>query len=70
MSETRSIRASTGVGPDTPVTDLAKLMCQHDIAAIPIGENDHLIGMVTDRAIVCKRLAKTESMPTARRRAM
>ena len=39
-------------GPDTPVTDLA------DIGAIPIGANDHLIGMVTDRDIVCKGLAK------------
>ena len=46
------------VGPDTPVTDLAKLMCKHDIGAIPIGENDHLIGMVTDRDIVCKGLAQ------------
>jgi CBS domain-containing protein len=45
------------VGPDTSVTDLAKLMCQHDIGAIPIGENDRLIGMVTDRDIVCKGLA-------------
>jgi CBS domain-containing protein len=24
------------VGPDTPVTDLAKLMRKHDIGAIPI----------------------------------
>ena len=32
-------------------------MCEHDIGAIPIGENDHLIGMVTDRDIVCKGLA-------------
>ena len=46
------------VGPDTPVTDLAKLMRQHDIGAIPIGENDRLIGMVTDRDIVCKGLAE------------
>jgi CBS domain-containing protein len=46
------------VGPDTPVTDLAKLMCQQDIGAIPIGENDRLIGMVTDRDIVCKGLAQ------------
>ena len=45
------------VGPDTPVTELAKLMRQHDIGAIPIGENDRLIGMVTDRDIVCKGLA-------------
>ena len=46
------------VGPDTPVTKLAKLMRQHDIGAIPIGENDQLIGMVTDRDIVCKGLAE------------
>jgi CBS domain-containing protein len=45
------------VDPDTPVTDLAKLMRQHDIGAIPIGQNDRLIGMVTDRDIVCKGLA-------------
>lgn len=46
------------VGPDTPVAELAKLMCDHDIGAIPIGENDKLIGMVTDRDIVCKGLAQ------------
>jgi CBS domain-containing protein len=45
------------VSPDTPVTELAKLMREHDIGAIPIGENDRLIGMVTDRDIVCKGLA-------------
>jgi predicted transcriptional regulator len=33
-------------------------MCEHDIGAIPIGENDRLIGMVTDRDIVCKGLAQ------------
>ena len=30
------------VSPDTPVTELAKLMREHDIGAIPIGENDRL----------------------------
>jgi CBS domain-containing protein len=29
----------------------------HDIGCIPIGEDDRLIGMVTDRDIVCKGLA-------------
>jgi CBS domain-containing protein len=33
-------------------------MRQHDIGAIPIGENDRLVGMVTDRDIVCKGLAE------------
>ena len=46
------------VSPDTPVTELAKLMCDHDVGAIPIGENDRLVGMVTDRDIVCKGLAQ------------
>ena len=46
------------VSPDTPVTELAKLMREHDIGAIPIGEADRLIGMVTDRDIVCKGLAQ------------
>ena len=55
------------VSPDTPVTELAKLMREHDIGAIPIGENDRLIGMVTDRDIVCKGLAQDSFDP---RRAM
>ncbi len=46
------------VSPDTPVTELAKLMREHDIGSIPIGESDRLIGMVTDRDIVCKGLAQ------------
>jgi len=45
------------VGPDTPVRELAKLMRERDVGAIPIGEDDRLIGMVTDRDIVCKGLA-------------
>ena len=46
------------VSPDTPVIELAKLMRDHDVGAIPIGENDRLVGMVTDRDIVCKGLAQ------------
>jgi CBS domain-containing protein len=45
------------VSPDTPVIELAKLMKGQDIGCIPIGEDDRLIGMVTDRDIVCKGLA-------------
>ena len=42
------------VQPNTPVADLARLMQKHDIGSIPVGENDKLIGMVTDRDIVCR----------------
>jgi CBS domain-containing protein len=45
------------VSPETTVTELAKMMRAQDIGSIPIGENDRLIGMVTDRDIVCKGLA-------------
>ena len=47
------------VGPDTPITDIAKLMQRTD-GAVPIGENDHLIGMVTDRDIVCKGVGQRQ----------
>ncbi len=45
------------VPPTTPVTKLAELMLKHDIGSIPIGEDDRLIGMVTDRDIVVRGLA-------------
>ena len=56
------------VAPNTPVLELAKMMQKHDIGSIPIGENDKLIGMVTDRDIVCRGLAngKDISRLTAR----
>ncbi len=51
----------TGVewaAPDAPVTTLAQTMLRHDIGAIPVGENDRLIGMVTDRDITVRAVAK------------
>jgi CBS domain-containing protein len=45
------------VDPSTPLTTLAQLMREHNIGAIPIAENDRLVGMVTDRDIVCRGLA-------------
>jgi len=46
------------VSPDTPVATLAKKMLQYDVGALPIGENDRLIGMVTDRDIAMRGVAK------------
>ena len=47
----------TWVDPSTPIAELAKMMRDHDIGSIPIGENDRLVGMVTDRDIVCRCIA-------------
>jgi CBS domain-containing protein len=52
------------VGPDVPVVELAKLMRAHDVGAIPVGENDQLIGIVTDRDIVCKGVAEDSFDPS------
>ena len=56
------------VAPATPVQELARMMKEHDIGALPVGENDKLIGMVTDRDIVLRGLAngKDASKLTAR----
>lgn len=43
--------------PDTPLSEIARMMRDGDIGAVPIGENDRLIGMVTDRDIVCRGFA-------------
>ena len=42
------------VSPQTPVIVLANIMLEQDIGAIPIGENDRLIGMATDRDVTVR----------------
>src|SRR5258706_4897745 len=48
---------ATWVDPSPPVSELAKMMRDQDIGSIPLGESDTLVGMVTDRDIVCRGLA-------------
>jgi len=45
------------VSPDTPIAVIAMKMLEQDVGAIPIGENDRLIGMVTDRDIILRAVA-------------
>lgn len=58
----------TWVGPEAAISDLARKMRDENIGSIPVGENDRLIGMVTDRDIAIKALAdgKDVSAMTAR----
>lgn len=44
--------------PATPLTEIARAMREQDIGCVPIGENDKLVGMVTDRDIICRGLAQ------------
>jgi CBS domain-containing protein len=46
---------------DTPVSDVARLMVQRDCGQIPIVESNtrkRVIGVVTDRDIVCRAIAE------------
>jgi CBS domain-containing protein len=46
------------VSADTPLSQVADLMATEDVGAVPIVDGDRLIGMVTDRDIVVRVVAK------------
>ena len=48
----------TWVGPETSIRDLARTMRDEDIGSIPVGENDRLVGMITDRDITVRAVAE------------
>jgi CBS domain-containing protein len=50
--------AFTLISPDTPIRKAAQLMRDGDFGYLPIGENDHLTGAVTDRDIVVRGIAE------------
>ena len=43
--------------PHQSIRDAARLMSDHDIGALPVGENDRLVGMITDRDIAVRAVA-------------
>jgi CBS domain-containing protein len=46
------------VSPETPVSEAARLMESEDVGSLPILEGDRLAGMVTDRDIVIRAVAR------------
>jgi CBS domain-containing protein len=53
------------VNPHESLKTAARRMADLDVGALPVGENDQLIGMVTDRDMVIRGLAIGKG-PTAR----
>ena len=45
------------IHPEQTIGEAARIMAESDIGALPVGENDRLVGMVTDRDIVIRGLA-------------
>jgi CBS domain-containing protein len=59
---TRDVRL---VKPDQPISEAAKLMAELDIGALPVEENDRLVGMITDRDIAVRAVAAGRGPDTA-----
>ena len=46
------------VSPDDTLKTIATRMSQLDVGALPVGEGDRLVGMITDRDIVIRGIAQ------------
>ena len=56
--------------PNQSIVDAAKMMADTDCGVLPVGENDRLVGMITDRDIVVRALAQGKAGDTAIREVM
>jgi CBS domain-containing protein len=56
--------------PDQPIRAAAKMMAECNCGAIPVGDNDRLVGMITDRDIAIRAIANGKGPETAVREVM
>lgn len=49
-------KGASCVSPDAPIGEIAALMKKDDIGAVPVCENDRLVGMITDRDLAMRLL--------------
>ncbi|MCW5771443.1 MAG: CBS domain-containing protein [Rhodospirillaceae bacterium] len=47
--------------PQQSIADAARMMAELDVGAIPVAENDRLVGMITDRDIAIRAVAAGKS---------
>ncbi|HEX5129960.1 MAG TPA: CBS domain-containing protein [Usitatibacter sp.] len=45
-------------GPEQTIADAARMMARCDAGALPVGEDDRLVGMITDRDIAIRAVAR------------
>jgi CBS domain-containing protein len=57
-------REVTLLNPEQTICVAASLMAEIDVGALPVGENDRLVGMITDRDIVIRAVAQGRSADT------
>jgi CBS domain-containing protein len=58
---TRDVRVA---GPDHTIREATQMMAELDAGALPVGEQDRLIGMITDRDIAIRAVAQGKSPDT------
>jgi CBS domain-containing protein len=64
---TRDVRVA---GPDQPIADVARMLAELDTGVMPVGENDQLVGMITDRDIAIRAVAERKGPDTPVREVM
>ncbi|PTQ13285.1 inosine-5-monophosphate dehydrogenase [Sphingomonas oleivorans] len=52
---TRNVRIAD---PQQPIRAIAEMMASDDIGFLPVGENDRLVGTITDRDMVIRAVAR------------
>ena len=58
---TREVRVAT---PGQSIREVAKVMAEIDAGAMPVGENDKLVGMITDRDIAIRGIGQGKGPDT------
>jgi CBS domain-containing protein len=58
---TRDVRVAN---PGQSIREVAKIMGEIDAGALPVGENDQLVGMITDRDIAIRAVARGKGPDT------
>ena len=58
---TREVRVAS---PGQSIRDVAKIMAEIDAGAMPVGDNDRLVGMITDRDIAIRAVAQGKGPDT------
>ena len=64
---TREVRIAN---PGQSIRDVAKIMADIDAGAVPVGEGDRLVGMITDRDIAIRAVALGKGPDTPVREVM
>ncbi len=64
---TREVRVAS---PGQSIRDVARMMAESDAGAMPVGDNDRLVGMITDRDIAIRAVGEGKGPDTPVREVM